>query len=224
MPIQNDQRNVLIAGASGLVGSALLEMLFAQITIGKVIVLARKSLPIAHPKLIIVEVDFDNPDSFSEIFKDIQIVFCCVGTTMKIAGSKEAFRKVDYAIPVNLARLASAAGVAKMIVISSLGADKNSSNFYLKTKGEMEDAVSTFPFRKIAFLRPSVLLGPRKENRIGEKMAQVFLRSISFMLVGRLKKYRPIESRMVAKAMLMISLSITNQRIYEYNDLYWLGK
>ncbi|MBK9637203.1 MAG: hypothetical protein IPO63_05090 [Bacteroidetes bacterium] len=119
----------------------------------------------------------------------LTMLFCCIGTTIKKAGSQEAFRKVDYQIPLDLAALAEKARINKFIVISSLGADPLSNNFYLKTKGEMErDPIKGYSFQNSAFVRPSLLLGPRHEFRFGERFAQFFMVLFSFFDGRKTKK------------------------------------
>ncbi len=218
-----NQRTAIIVGATGLVGNALLIMLLSDISIKKVIVFSRRPLDLKDAKLEVVETDFDNYKPLAKYFQEADVLFCCIGTTIKVAGSKEAFRKVDFEIPVKLAELSSKNGIKSFIVISSLGADFDSRNFYLKTKGEMEQEVAKFKFVKLAFVRPSMLLGPRKEFRLGERIGQFAMTLFTPLLVGIFKKFRPIHETVVAKAMIQISNSASNQKIYESAELDWLG-
>ncbi|MBK7964041.1 MAG: NAD(P)H-binding protein [Bacteroidetes bacterium] len=168
--------------------------------------------------------DFEDLEKSVSKVKDAHALFCCIGTTLKKAGSKEAFRRVDYQIPLNLAAMAEKAGIKKLIIVSSLGADPNSNTFYLKTKGEMEkDIAVNYSFQKLAFLRPSLLLGTRHEFRLGERIAQFFLVLFSFLMIGRFAKYKPISDYKVAKAMISISNSLNNQKFYESEELMYLG-
>jgi uncharacterized protein YbjT (DUF2867 family) len=215
--------NVLIIGATGLVGSELLQQCCKDVTIGEVHVLTRSEIKFSNRKLIIHKFDFEDFDSLSSIFSKIDIVFCCIGTTMKKAGSKEAFRRVDFEIPVTIAKIAKTSGVDRFIAISSVGADANTSNFYLKTKGEMEAEILKLNFLKVALLRPSFLTGKRNEFRIGEKIALFFMFLFQFLFFGRLAKYKPIEASVVANAMLKISSSATNTKVYESNEIQWIG-
>lgn len=216
--------NVLIVGATGLVGSELLLQCCKDVTIAQVHVLTRSEIKFSNPKLIIHKFDFEDFNSLSNLFSEIQVVFCCIGTTMKKAGSKEAFRRVDFDIPVGIAKIARAAGVPRFIAISSIGEDPNSSNFYLKTKGEMEEELIKLNFVKIALLRPSFLTGKRVEFRIGERIALIFMSVFRFLFVGRFAKYKPIEASVVANAMIKISSGASNTRIYESNEIQWIGK
>lgn len=221
----NNLKTVVIAGAGGLVGSRLLDLLLADVTVSRIILLARKQPEVESKKVEVLLTDFNDLRPLKSKLAEAEILYCCIGTTMKTAGSKEAFRAVDYEIPFRLAEIASAAGVKKFIAISSLGADPHSRNFYLKTKGEMErDIADNFRFQKLAFVRPSMLLGPRKEFRLGEKIGQFFMVVFSFMMVGRFEKYRPIYDFNVAKAMISVSNSVNNQKVYESAELSWLGR
>lgn len=220
----NHLKEIVVVGATGLVGSKLMELLLADVTVHKLILLSRSEVEWKHKKVHCIIADFDKLDQYVSFVENAHALFCCIGTTIKKAGSKEAFKKVDYQIPLDLARLAQNAGINKFIVISSLGADPNSNNYYLKIKGEMEkDIAVNFSFQKLAFLRPSLLLGPRHEFRLGERFAQLFLFLFSFAMIGRLKKYKPIHDYKVAKAMISISNSLNNQRVYESEELIYLG-
>ena len=216
-------QKVLIAGATGLVGSALLEILTKEITVQEIIVLGSTEPSLISSKIKFVKTDFANSDSISDCFEGVHTVFCCIGTIIKTAGSQEAFRKVDYGIPETLARLASEHQVKSMIIVSSIGADAKSSNFYLRTKGEMENAVSSYKISKTAFLRPSLINGPRKEFRWKELLSKVFLTLFSFMLVGKFKRYKSIVHDVIAMAMWRISNSANNTRVYESEDIQWIG-
>ena len=224
MPTANRSRSVMIIGATGLVGARLFDLLLNDISVNRIVLLGRSFPTVSHPKVVKVTTDFSDLQLLKNHFDDIQILFCCIGTTIKKAGSRDAFRKVDYEIPVRLAEVASAAGVIKFIAISSLGAELSSTNFYLKTKAEMEKDVVAYPFQKVAFVRPSLLLGNRNETRVGEKLIRVLLVLFSFLLIGKFRKLRPIQDVTVAKAMNMITNSVNNQKVYESNELAWLGK
>jgi uncharacterized protein YbjT (DUF2867 family) len=219
------QKTVVLAGATGLVGSRLLELLLKDITVKEVLVLGRREPDVQHTRLRYIQTSFIDLKSLLPQVQGAEVLYCTVGTTIRKAGSKEAFRNVDYGIPLFLAGLASEAGIKSLVIISSLGADAGSSNFYLRTKGEMERDISNrYRFRKLAFVRPSLLLGPREEFRLGERIGQFLMVAFSFLLRGRRKKYRPILDETVAKAMIAVSGSINNQMVYESDELQWLGK
>jgi uncharacterized protein YbjT (DUF2867 family) len=216
-------QKVLVAGATGLVGSALLEILTNEITVQKIVVLGRSKPAIQSAKIEFVETDFEDESKIISSFQGVHTVFCCIGTIIKTAGSQEAFRKVDFGIPDKLARLASQNQVKSIILISSLGANSKSNNFYLRTKGEMEESVANYKIQKTAFLRPSLINGPRKEFRWKELISKVFLTLFSFLLVGKLKRYKSINHDVIAMAMWRISNSANNTSVYESEDIQWIG-
>ncbi|GAB2473111.1 nucleoside-diphosphate sugar epimerase [Hymenobacter qilianensis] len=195
------QKTALIAGASGLVGSQLLTLLLASERYAKVIVIGRRPLPQVHPKLEQRIFGLDDLDQhrLGLIADD---VYCCLGTTMRQAGSKEAFYKVDYLYVVKLAALTAGNFAAQFLVVSAMGADANSRIYYNRVKGEMEQAVRQTPFRAIHFFRPSLLLGNRTEKRLGEQIGAVLLKALRPLMVGPLRKYQPVEAVTVARAML----------------------
>ena len=197
-------KTALIAGASGLVGSRLMYCLLKDSSYSKVIVLLRKELAIKDPKLVQVIVNYDELYKYKEqlIADD---VFCCLGTTIGKAGSQKEFSKVDFTYPLALATLAAENKSAQFFIITSLGADKNSSIFYSRTKGEVEAGIAALGIKKVFFIRPSLLLGTRKEFRLGEEIARGLSPLLSFFLLGTLKKYKPIHDIEVARAMQVLA-------------------
>lgn len=196
-------RNAVIFGTTGLIGNHLSQLLSKNSEYEKVYAFARNK-----PDLLPSNIEYFALDpSLIKIPEAIDDVFVCLGTTMKKAGSKDAFRKVDYDLVVGIAKQAKNSSVKHFIVVSSLGADPSSNNFYLKTKGEMEEAVKQLDFEYCGFLRPSLLLGNRKEFRFGEKIAILFFKIFSFIFVGPLKKYKGIKAEDVAKGMIMLAKS-----------------
>lgn len=197
-------KTALIIGSTGLIGSQLLNSLLESKDYDKVITFVKRDSGKQHPKLRQHIIDFDQPQSYQELIAGDDF-FCTIGTTIKKAGTKEDFKKVDFEYPQQFASLASKNKVKNFLLISSLGADKSSKNFYLKTKGEIENFLKNSGFQSVSILRPSLLLGNRKEFRLGERVAGVFMKTVSFLFFGKLKKYKPIESKTVAKALLMIA-------------------
>jgi len=193
-----------VAGATGLTGKLLLEKLERHPQFSRIFVPTRKQVKINSRKTELIITDFRDLNWKRAFPADV--FFCCLGTTMKIAGSKEAFRAVDFTLVVELARLAKQKGCRQFIGICSIGANKNSSYFYLRAKGEMEAAVSELGFESCIFLRPSILLGPRHEQRTGEKMGIMLSKILSPIMAGPLRKYRGIESEKVATAMIKLAL------------------
>jgi len=188
----------LIAGATGLIGSQLLEILLADSYYDKVIAPTRKPLDIQHPKLINPIISFDKLSEHSNALK-ADDVYCCLGTTIKKARSKEAFRKVDLAYPLTFAQMAKENGSENFLLVSALGANKDSSIFYNKVKGETEEAISAVGIKSVHILRPSLLIGPRKEHRSGEDAAKFVYKYLDFLVP---EKYKGIESIKVARAMI----------------------
>lgn len=195
-----NKKTAIVAGASGLTGSFLLQLLSADKNFGSVIVLSRKAMKPALPKVREVVVDFDNPGRY-DFWPDADVLFCCVGTTIKKAGSKENFRKADYDVLVKLAEQCALYNIDYHLM-SSIGADAASNNFYLKTKGETEEALKHMGLRSLFIYRPSILFGPRRESRFGESVGKFFIRLFSPLLFGPLKKYRGIHVVTVARAMI----------------------
>ncbi len=197
----HSDRTALILGATGLVGGHLLDRLLSAGTYGKVVSLGRHSVPRTHPHLEQHLVDLGDPASF-EAFTTVDAVFCCLGTTMKEAGSKEAFRKVDQEYPVAVARAAREKGAKAFLVVSSMGSNAKSPFFYSRVKGEMEQALRELDFASLGIFRPSLLVGRRKEARRGEAVAESVLKIIQPLLLGPLRNLRPTEADDVAAAML----------------------
>lgn len=201
-----NQKVAVIIGASGMVGSQVLDQLLKDEAFSLVRSLVRKSSAITHPKLKQEIVNFNNTMDFSQKFGGGNVIFCCVGTTQKkVKGDKEAYRKVDFDIPVNAAKIGIENGFAQYYLVSAIGADSKSANFYLKLKGESEDAIKALPYKSIGFFHPSILLGSRDENRPGEKAMQKLMKFFSRLLIGSFKKYRAIDALDVAKAMVNAS-------------------
>jgi uncharacterized protein YbjT (DUF2867 family) len=198
-------RTALLLGATGLVGGHCLDLLLSDPAYSKVVTTGRRLLSVEHQKLEQHVIDFERLSDFASVMS-AKDVFCCLGTTIKKAGSKENFRRVDYTYQYEVARLASRSGGAEqLLLVSSLGADARSSIFYNRVKGELEDAVSKLSFDGVNIFRPSLLLGERTEFRLGERVAELPMKYVSFLMIGPLAKYRPVEARAVAAAMLKVA-------------------
>jgi uncharacterized protein YbjT (DUF2867 family) len=195
------RKTALLAGATGLIGSNLLPLLLDSERYSKVIVVGRRPLPQVHPKLVQVVTELDQLEQYRlKLIADD--VFCCLGTTMRQAGSKEAFYKVDFLYVVQLAALAASNFAAQFMVVSSLGANAESAVYYSRVKGEMEAAVRQTLFRAIHIFRPSLLLGERAAPRLGERVGAALLTLTRPLLRGPLLKYRAVTGAAVAAAML----------------------
>jgi uncharacterized protein YbjT (DUF2867 family) len=213
------QNKAVIIGSTGLIGSYLLELILNNEKYTHVIALVRKPLPSKNKKLMYVATDFKHLDQVAAHING-SCLFICIGSTMAKAGSQEAFLKIDYDIPVDVAHIAIINGVTSCVVVSSLGADANSSNFYLQTKGKMEQAIEKLGFQKTIFMRPSLLFGARQEFRLGELMGKFFMKLSGPLFLGPFKKYRGIHGQTVAKAMLKVSLQeIIGVKKFESNQI-----
>lgn len=195
------EKTALIAGATGLIGSELVQVLRESSYYQKIYLLVRREVEIEDEKVEPLVLDFD--EFRAEDLPKVQDVYCCLGTTMNTAGSKAAFRKVDYHYPLKLAELCRKNGATQYMLISSMGANKSSRFFYNQVKGETEEALAAVGYPALHILRPSILLGDRKEKRTGEKIAQNVMKMVSPLMVGKLRNYRPIYGKTVAKAMLV---------------------
>ncbi|HKS28299.1 MAG TPA: oxidoreductase [Pyrinomonadaceae bacterium] len=197
-------RTAILLGATGLVGGHCLELLLESEAYSRVVSLGRRGSGREGSKLEEHVVDFEHLYDSAHLFRGDDL-FCCLGTTIKKAGSQAAFRQVDFNYPVESARLASENGTAQFLLVSALGADSGSRIFYNRTKGEVEEAVARLPFHGVQIFRPSLLLGERREFRAGERVAEKGMKLFSFLLAGPLKKYRPVHARDVAAAMIRVA-------------------
>ena len=216
-------KTALIFGASGLIGKFLTEQLANDTRYNKVIVFVRKKISTLHPA---VEQIIFNPSDFSTIDPKISgnHVFCCIGTTRAKAGSKDAFFKVDHDLVERIAQYASRQKAESFIVVSSIGANQQSGNFYLSTKGLMEQSIKTFQFNSIAIMRPSMLLGIRSEGRFLEDIGKVFAKLSTPLMVGKMRKYRPIHAADVASAMQYAAFQDSGVHIYESDKIESMAK
>lgn len=191
-------KTALIIGGTGLTGKKLTRLLLADKRYQQVKLLVRKPMDIIYERLEQIPYNFDLPD-VSKIVADE--LFCCLGTTIKNAGSKKAFYLVDYQYVLQTAQAAFKNGCRKFALVSSMGANTKSLFFYNKTKGEIEEAVKKIGFESCFIFRPSLLLGNRSHVRFGESIAQAVFPKIAFLFP---KKYRPIQSKLVAAAMQLV--------------------
>lgn len=205
-------RVALLAGGTGLIGSQLLQFLIEDKAYSKVKCLTRNTLPVSHSKIEVIKTDGTDLSKLapSLVADD---VFCCLGTTIKKAKTKEAFRKIDFDYPLDLAKISKSGGAKQFLLISALGADPASSVFYNKVKGEVEEAIATIGFDAYHVFRPSLLLGARAEERSGEDAAKIFFKLFGFLVP---RKYKAIDSAKVARAMLaMASKNENGTSVYE---------
>lgn len=215
------ERSAVLLGATGLVGRELLSLLLESKVYSQITILVRNKLLIQHEKLRQVEVNFDELYKYEDEF-NVDDVFCCLGTTMKKAKTKANFLKVDYEYPLAAAKLAEKKRVRSFLTITAIGADLRSPIFYNKVKGQTEEDICHLYIRSTHFFRPSLLLGQRSEIRLGEKVGEYALKSISMFLIGKWRKFKPIKAENVAKAMLEAALEERQGvHIHESDVIYY---
>lgn len=215
--MSSERKHSIVAGSTGLVGAEVVRQLLNRADTERVIALARRPLPEA-PKLATQLVDYTSLSPAA--FAGCDEVFCCLGTTIAKAGSKQRFREVDATYVHALATAARAAGVRNFSLISAVGADAGSGNFYLRVKAEAEQHVRSAGFERVQILRPSLLLGDRAEKRPGERIAMAIMPRTAALLFGPLRKYRAISADQVARAMVSAARSAPDgTHVYEYDDL-----
>lgn len=189
-------KTALVVGATGLIGDLLTHRLVESPDYDRVYVLTRRPLPWQHPRLQEIQFDFDHPNGLLIRADDI---YCCLGTTISQAGSKDAFRKVDYQYPLDVARLGLANGASQFALVSSMGADATSAIFYNRVKGEIERDLMALNYPTLLIFRPSLLLGERAKKRVGELISGVFMRVFAPVIPA---KYKAVSAEKVANAML----------------------
>ena len=216
-------KTALVIGSTGLIGSQLVDILLESEHYQKVVIFVKRESGKSHPKLEQHIINFDAPETYQHLVKGDDL-FCTIGTTIKKAGGQSAFRKVDYEYPIAFSKIAKTNKIKQFLIVSSLGANKDSNNFYLKTKGEIQDFLKDCDFKSVAVLQPSLLLGNRTEFRLGEKVGAFFMKMLPFLFIGSLKKYKPIEGKTVAKALLKIAQKNNKGfKIYESNVIQEIG-
>jgi uncharacterized protein YbjT (DUF2867 family) len=200
-------RTAIVAGASGLIGKELIQKLISSDQYRRIYVLSRRKGEITHVKIRELVIDFEKIDqlTFDEPVDD---VFCTLGTTMKQAGSRDNFKKVDFEYVVALANLGKQSGASKFLVISAMGADSKSAIFYNQVKGLTEEALINIGYDQLVIFRPSLLLGKRSEARIAERMSGFLMRTLNFLIPDN---YKAIEAAKVADCMLKMALKSTEK-------------
>ena len=215
-------KTALLFGASGLVGSHVLRQLINNNNYSKIKLFVRSSIDISDPKIEIIQTDFNNLENHREDIKGDDCFFC-IGTTKQNSPDKSEYRRVELEVPKQIAQIAKSNSVNSFVFISSGYADPKSSGDYLKFKGEVEEELKRLNFPKLGIMRPSFLLGDRKEKRIGEKIGIFVFKLLSPLFLGPLKKMKPIHSATVAKAMIKISKSENDQIVFESNEIVKLS-
>ncbi|WP_409298609.1 oxidoreductase [Peribacillus sp. SCS-26] len=195
-----EKKTALLAGATGLIGNHLLHVLLGAGEYNKVIAVGRRPLNISHPKLEEVIIDLEKLEE-NRMRLRADDVYCCLGTTIKKAGSRETMYRIDVGYPVELARVTSEEGAERFLIVSSMNADPDSSIWYSRMKGELEQQLNRIDLPSLSIFRPSLLLGNRNEFRLGERAAAAVSTGLRFLFQGPFRKYRAIEGSTVAMAM-----------------------
>ena len=213
----------LLFGASGLVGSHLLNQLISNNNYSKIKLFVRSAIDLNDPKIEIIQTDFNNLENHREDIKGDDCFFC-IGTTKKNSPDKNEYKRVELEVPKQIAQIAKSNFVNSFIFVSSGYADPKSSGDYLKFKGEVEEELKKLNFPKLGVMRPSFLLGDRKEKRVGEKIGIFIFKLISPLLLGPLKKMKPIHSEIVARSMIKVANEDLQKNTFESNEIMELTK
>ena len=216
-------KTALIFGSSGLIGNELFKTILLNNSYDKIKVFVRSIPEVNNPKVEIIKTDFFNLEQYKDkIIGDD--CFFCIGTTKKDTPDKEEYRRVEYNIPVNVAKIAKANFVKSFYYVSSIGANPNASSNYLKNKGQVEGELKNLNFSKLAIIRPSLLIGNRKSFRLGEVIFTPVMNTLTLFAFGSLKKYKPIKIQNVVKAILHISKNVSDKIVFESDELERIAK
>ena len=216
-------KTALIFGSSGLIGNHLLNCIIKDDYYQKIKLFIRTKIDIGDPRVEIIYDDFKNTDNLEKTIIGDDCFFC-IGTTKKDTPNKKEYRRIEYDIPVNIAKVAKLNSINSFFYVSSMGANSSVSNSYLRNKGQVEDVLVSLNFDKIAILKPSLLLGNRKKFRLAERIAQFVMTKMSFIFFGKMKKYKPIKAINVAKAIINISKNNYQIKFFESDKLLELSK
>ncbi len=217
------KKKALVFGGTGLTGTELVRQLSRDDNYGEIVVFVRKEVTPVIDKVRQVVIDFDNMEAFASQIQGDEL-FICLGSTIARAGSKEAFFKIDHDYVMEAARLALKGGVSRAAVITAVGSSAKSMFFYPKVKGLVEQELMELGFEALHILRPSLLLGNRKEFRRGERLAVILSEKLPGMYFGPFYKYRPIQVSVVAHAMIqMMARENKGNRIYESEEIQKIG-
>jgi uncharacterized protein YbjT (DUF2867 family) len=221
-------KTVVIAGASGVVGARALQHLLAHPEVGRIVALGRRGLDVKHAKLGEAIVDFESASALADaIPDDVAIAICCLGTTMKKAGSKQAFAAVDRDAVVAFGRAALRKGAPRFLLVSSIGADANARTFYLRTKGEAEAALAELGFAQLTIVRPSVIddEGTRADHRLGERVGLGLARAV-FSVAGKTSRWAPVGADTIGRSLVRLAMDDSTERVrrIESDELHALGR
>ena len=197
-------KTAILFGSTGLIGNHLLNLLLESNEYKKVKIFSRKSININHSKLQIYNINFNKIDNY---INDIigEDCFFCIGTTRKLTPKKNDYIDIELNLPIKIAKIAKKNKITSFVYVSSSGANSDSKNLYLQNKGKAEKEIIKLSFNFTAIIRPSLLLGDRKDNRVGEKIAKFIFKNLSFIFIGKLRQYKAINAKNVAKAITFIT-------------------
>ena len=216
-------KTALIFGSSGLIGNELFKTILLNNSYDKIKVFVRSIPEVNNPKVEIIKTDFSNLEQYKDkIIGDD--CFFCIGTTKKDTPDQDEYRRVEYNIPVDVAKIAKANSVKSFYYVSSIGANPNASSNYLKNKGQVEGELKNLNFSKLAIIRPSLLIGNRKSFRLGEVIFTPVMNTLTLFAFGSLKKYKPIKIQNVVKAILHISKNVSDKIVFESDELERIAK
>ena len=216
-------KTALIFGSSGLIGNQLLNHILEDNKYDKIKIFIRSIQEKNNSKVEIIKTDFNNLVNQKDLIVGDDCFFC-IGTTHKITPDKNEYRRVEYEIPIDVAKIAKLNSIKSFIYVSSMGANPNSSGTYLKNKGQVEVELKKLNFEKLAIIRPSLLIGNRGTFRLGEQIAIPIMKFLSLFFIGGLKKYKPIKVESVVKAMVKVAENNFNQIVFESDKLEDIGK
>ena len=211
-------KTAIIFGSSGLIGSQLLELIVHNHMYDKIKLFVRSEISNSNTKIEIIKTNFNNLENHKDSIIGDDCFFC-IGTTRKNTPNTNEYIKIEYNLPVEVAKIAKENSINSFTYVSSLGANANASSLYLKNKGKAEEELKKLNFPKLSIIRPSILLGNRKENRIGEKIGIYLMKRLTPLFLGKMKKYRPIKVENVAKAMINITKYNYQQIIFESDKI-----
>ena len=212
-------KTAILFGSSGLVGGHVLNQLTQNSNYSKIKIFVRSFVEINNPKIEIIKTDFNNLDKHADDIKGDECFFC-IGTTKTNSPNKREYQKIELDIPKKIAHIAKSNLVKSFFFVSSGYANPKSTGDYLKFKGQVEEAIKSLNFDKIVILRPSFLLGDRKEKRVGEKFGIIVFKLLTPIFVGPLRKMRPINAEKVANAMIKLANENINQSVFESDEIF----
>jgi len=211
-------KTALIFGSSGLIGSHLLDLIVNDNNYSKIKLFVRSEPVNTSPKIEIIKTDFNNLINHKDSIVG-DVCFFCIGTTRKNTPDKNEYLNIEYNLPIEIAKIAKSNSVNYFVYVSSIAANTNASGLYLKNKGRVEEELKKLNFLKLSIMRPSILLGTRKEKRVGEKIGIFAMKTLSPLFLGKMKKYKPVKAKNVAKTMLNVIQNDYQKTIFESDEI-----